>query len=251
MDLLAAALALALSAPGACGLPPLAAQRPFAPGEVLSYDVAVAGVVKGGTLQLAVEAPILGGAQLPLRARARNTSVFAKIRKVKGTGVSFVSARTLRPVRYRDDVDQDGVKRGTDTRLDLPGPTVRMAWTSGAEKGVAEFERQREALDLLSAVYLLRASELRPGAELCFDLLANRRYWRFAGRVAERTERVPTPAGDFDTVKVEARLTRADDPTKGRPLVLWISTDPRRLLVAAGSEVDLGPVVATLVRADE
>jgi len=134
MDLLAASLALALSATGSCGLPPLAAERPFAPGEVLSYDVAVAGVVKGGTLQLAVEAPILGGAQIPLRARARNTSVFAKIRKVKGTGVSFVSARTLRPVRYRDDVDQDGVKRGTDTRLDSPGPTVRMAWAPGRSK---------------------------------------------------------------------------------------------------------------------
>jgi len=244
-----AALALALSAPGACGVPPLAAQRPWGPGEVLLYDVGVAGVVKGGTLQLAVDAPILGGAQIPLRARAKNTSVFAKVRRVKGSAVSFVSARTLRPGRYRDDVDQEGVRRTTDTRLDLPGPTVRMAWTSGAEKGVAEFERQRESLDLLSAIYLLRAAELRPGAEVCFDLLANRRYWRFLGRVAEKAERVPTPAGDFDTVRVDARLTRADDPSKGRPLVLWISTDARRLLVAAGSEVDLGPVVATLVRA--
>jgi Protein of unknown function (DUF3108) len=248
MTPLAAALALTLASPPGCQLPPLAARRPWAPGEVLDFQVQAMGVVQAGTLQLAVERPILGGRQIPLRARMQNTSVFAKIRRVRGVAGSFVDLRTLRPARYRDDVDQDGLRRTTDTRLDRNEPLVRMEWTSGADKGVTEFTRESEVLDILSALYYLRAADLRPGAALCFDLLANRRYWRLAGRVAEKPEPVDTPAGSFQTVRVDTTLTRADDPTRKRPLVLWISADARRLPVAAGSEVDLGPVVATLAR---
>jgi hypothetical protein len=243
-----AALALALAAPGGCGVPPLLPARPWATGETLTFDVDVMGIVKAGTLQLAVEAPILSGSQIPLRARVRNTSVFAKIRRVKGVALSWVDARTLRPQRFRDDVDQDGVRRITDTRLDRPGPTVKMAWTSGPDRGTTEFERRQEVLDALSAVYLLRAADLRPGTAVCFDLVANRRYWRLSGTVADKVERVRSGAGEYPTVRLDARLVRADDPTQGRPLHLWFSTDSRRLLVAVVSEVDLGPVRAMLAR---
>jgi hypothetical protein len=241
-----AALALALAAPAGCGVPPLLAERPWSPGETLTFDLKVMGIAKAGTLQLGVEAPILAGLQVPLRARVKNTSIFAKIRRVKGVALSWVDAATLQPQRFRDDVEQDGVRRTTDTRLDGPGPVVRMTWTSGEEKGVTEFERRQVALDTLSAIYRLRAAELRPGAEICFDLLANRRYWRLSGRVADKVERVESRAGAFDTVRLDARVVRADDPTQSRPLHLWFSTDPRRLLVAVVSEVDLGPVSAEL-----
>jgi len=244
---LAAALAVALAAPP-CGLPPLAAERPWSPGETLSYDVAVMGMVKAGTLQLAADAPMLAGTQVPLRARVRNSSVFAKIRRVKGVALSWVDAASLRPQRYRDDLEQDGVRRTTDTRLDRPGPIVKMAWTSGPQKGVAEFERKQEVLDALSAIYLLRAAELRPGTELCFDLLANRRFWRFRGSVAAEVEQVDTGAGRFPTLRVDGRVARADDPSQSRPLHLWFSTDRRKLPVAVVSEVDLGPVQAMLSR---
>jgi hypothetical protein len=243
-----AALALALAAPASCGVPPLLPQRPWAPGETSTFDVDVMGIVKAGTLQLAVEPPILSGSQIPLRARVRNTSVFAKIRRVKGVALSWVDAGTLRPQRFRDDVDQDGVRRTTDTRLDRPGPVVKMAWTSGQEKGTTEFERRQEVLDALSVVYLLRAADLRPGTAICFDLVANRRYWRLSGTVADKVERVRSGAGEHQTVRLDARLVRADDPTQARPLHLWFSTDSRRLLVAVVSEVDLGPVRAMLAR---
>jgi hypothetical protein len=249
VTLSAAALALGLAA-SPCGLPPLAAGRPFAPGETLTFDVDVMGVVKAGSLRLRVQPPSLGGSQLALEARMQNSSVFAKVRRVKGVALSFVDATSLRPQRYRDDVDQDGVRKRTEVRLDRPGP-LRMTWSVDAETGVKEFTRQSDAVDLLSGLYWLRAAELRPGAELCFDLFGNWRLWRLSGKVASRPERVNTAAGDFETLRIDARLVRADDPRLGRPMHLWISTDPRHLLVAAVSEVDLGPVRAMLVKATD
>jgi len=250
MPLAAAALALLAAAPP-CGLPPLSRARPWGPGEVLAFDVDVMGMVKAGTLQLRVDPPILAGGQIPLRALAKNTSVFAKVRRVKGTAASFVDAATLRPRRFRDDVEQDGVRRTTDTTFDRDAPAVRMAWTSGDQRGTTDFERRQEVLDALSAIYFLRAAALAPGDEVCFDLLANRRYWRLRGTVAARPEKVDTAAGTFSALRLDARLTRADDPAAGRPLHLWLSNDRRRLLVAVVSEVDLGPVRALLARASD
>jgi Protein of unknown function (DUF3108) len=248
MTVLAPLLALLATAPG-CGLPPLReGPPPFQPGEQLTFDVDVMGVVKAGTATLAVEAPMSRGALLPLRARMKNSSVFAKVRRLKAVALSWVDRATLRPQRYRDEAEEDGVHKITDSRLDRPGP-VPMSWQYGDKKGVATFERQAEVLDLLSSVYYLRAARLEPGTTMCFDLVANRRYWRFRGTVAPQPERVESAAGTFDTLRVDAVLTRADAPAaKGREVHFWFSTDARRLPVAAVSEIDLGPVRAMLSR---
>jgi Protein of unknown function (DUF3108) len=248
---LAPLAALAISAAPACGIPPLRDEPPpFRPGESLSYDVEVMGVVKAGSLTLAVEPPISRGSLLPLRARLRNTSVFAKVRRVKGYALSWVDAKTLRPQRYRDDAEEDGVRKTTDTRLDRAGP-IAMAWTLGDKKGTTFFARQAEVLDLLSTVYYLRAARLDPGRPICVDLVANRRLWRLRGSVAPGSERVESAAGIFDTVRVDAVVTRADGGGKPRAVHFWFSKDERRLPVAAVGEIDLGPVSAKLSQANE
>jgi hypothetical protein len=253
MSPLAVALVLAASP---CTLPPLRDGPPaWRPGESLVYDVDVMGVVKAGTVTASVESRTSGGRIVPLRARMKNTSVFAKMRRVRAVATSWVDAETLRPSRYRDESDEDGVRRTTEVRLDGAGPKVGLAWTHGARKGTREFDRQGEVLDLLSAIYYLRAAELREEREICFDLVANRRYWRFQGKLAAGTERVDTPAGPFETVRLDATLTRMatpDDPrVKTRPLHVWFSADARRVPVAGVSEVDQGPVRGLLARGAE
>ena len=102
---------------------------------------------------------------------------------------------------------------------------------------------------MLSGAYYLRAADLRPGQEVCFDLVATRQYWRVRGRVATRTERVQSGVGQRDAVRVDLSVARADKPEVRRDLHVWISTDPRRYLVAAMTEVGLGPVRVLLSRA--
>jgi hypothetical protein len=247
--LAALALAAASPAPSAeCRLPPLRdAPRPFGPGELLAYDFDVMGVVKAGSLSLAVEPKMARGTILPLRGRIKNSSVFAKIRRVKGYGLSWVGSQDLRPQRYRDETEEDGVRKTTDTRLDVEGP-ITMEWAFGEKKGTSTLQPERDVMDLLSFVYYLRAASLRAGQELCVDLVANRRFWRMRATVVPGTERVESPAGVFQTIRIDAVLTRADGTGGRRPVHLWFSTDERRLPVAVVSEVDLGPVRAILTR---
>ncbi len=237
---------MALSAPPACALPPLAGAPPFGPGEVLSMDLGLLGAVRVGELRFAVERPTSGGAVLPLSGRARNTARFGPLQRLVAVALSWVDARTLRPERYREESDEDGRRRISDTRLAPQGPQVTMELSDGATTGRAVFQRHGEALDALSALYYLRAARLAPGDRFCFDMVGNGKYWRVEGKVAPASEPVEVPAGRFQALRLEATARQADGHGRSRPLWLWLSTDARRLPVAAVSEVDLGPVSAKL-----
>jgi hypothetical protein len=244
----AALLALALGAAPGCGLPPLAdGPRPWRPGEALAYDLDVLGMVKAGTLQLAVERPMSGGKIVPLRARAKTSTAIANVKRFAGVALSWIDADTLLPERYRDEADEGGVRKVSDARIMPPEAELTIEYRYGEKAGKTSYPRDRDVLDALSTLYYLRAARLAPGDRFCFDLVANRRFWRLEGTVAAKPERVETPAGRFDTVRVDATTRRADRPEdRPRPIHLWFGTDARRLPVAIVSEVDLGPVRATL-----
>ncbi|MBL0274688.1 MAG: DUF3108 domain-containing protein [Anaeromyxobacter sp.] len=254
-----APLALSLAAlagaatPGAppappCALPPLAGPAPFGPGEVLAMDLGLLGAVRVGEVKFSVERALSGGQVLPLAARARNTARFGPLQRLVAVGLSWIDARTLRPERYHEESDEDGRRRVSDTRLRPAAPEVTMTFSDGGQAGRASYARQGEALDALSALYLLRAARLVAGERFCFDMVGNGKYWRVEGTVGA-PEVVEVPAGKFRAWRLEARARRADGQGKDRPLYLWLSDDARRLPVAAVSEVDLGPVSAKLVEA--
>ncbi len=245
--LLALALAAGPAAPG-CGLPPLApGDRPWRVNETLTYDLSLLGVVKAGTMQLTVEQPMSGGKVIPLRARAKTVQTAATLQPVVGVALSWVDASTLRPERYRDEAQEGGVHKVSDTRLSPPGPEIVIETRYGDKPGKTAYPRERDVLDALSALYFLRAARLAPGDRFCFDLVGNRRFWRLEGTVAAKHEKVETPAGKFDTIRVDAATHRVDRPgDPPRPLHLWFGSDARRLPVAIVSEIDLGPVSATL-----
>jgi hypothetical protein len=244
---LAPLLWLTLAAPPACGLPPLAGPPPFGPGEVMALDLGLLGAVRVGEVKFSVERPMSGGAMLPLTGRARNVARFGPLQKMIAVAFSWVDARTLRSERYREEVDEDGRRRTSDTRLSPPGPAVTMEFSDREARGQATFERRGEALDALSALYYLRAARLEPGAPFCFDMVGNGKYWRIEGKVSAAPEPVEVPAGKFQAWRLEGTARRAEGQGGPRPVWIWLSADARRLLVAAVSEVDLGPVSAKLV----
>jgi Protein of unknown function (DUF3108) len=247
--MLAPLLALLLAAPAACALPPITGQSPWGPGERLRMNLSLLGAVKVGEIQFSVERPISNGAVIPLVAKARNTARFGPLQRLVAVGLSWVGSRSLRPERYREEADEDGRRRSIDVRLAPPGPKVTLESMDGPTHGTAVFDRQGDTLDALSALYYTRATRLAAGDRLCFDLVANGKYWRFEGAVARETERFEVPAGRFEALRVEGTARRADGAGKSRPIWIWYSADARRLPLAVVTEVDLGMVSAKLEEA--
>ncbi len=205
------------------------------------------GAVKAGTFELSVERPMSGGEIVPLRARARTTANVASLKKFAAVALSWIDARTLLPERYRDESEEDGVRKISDARIRPAGPELVIETQYADKTSRASYPRSGEVLDALSAIAYLRAARIAPGDRFCVDLVANRRFWRMEGSVAPKPEKVETPAGKFDTFRVDATMRRPDRPQdRARPVHLWFTRDARRLPVAIVSEVDLGPVRAML-----
>jgi uncharacterized protein DUF3108 len=234
--------------PTACGLPPLApGDRPWRSGETLTFDLDVLGMVKAGTLQITIEPAISGGKIVPLRARARTDASVANVRKFAGVALSWIDAQTLVPERYRDETEEDGVHKVSDARILPTQKELTIEYRFGDRTGRTTYPRERQVLDALSMLTYLRAAKLAPGDRFCLDLVANRRFWRLDGQVAAKTEKVDTPAGRFETFRVDATTRRVDRlEDRPRPIHLWFTRDGRRLLVAVVSEIDVGPVRAVL-----
>jgi uncharacterized protein DUF3108 len=234
--------------PPGCGLPALAGgERPWRAGETLTFDLDVLGIVRAGTLQITIEPAISGGKVVPLRARAKTDASVANVKKFAGVALSWIDAQTLLPERYRDETEEDGVHKVSDARILPQQPELTIEYRYGDRAGKTSYPRERQVLDALSTLTFLRAAKLAPGDRFCFELVANRRFWRLEGEVAAKTEKVDTPAGRFDTFRVDATTRRVDRPTdRPRPIHLWFTRDARRLLVAVVSEVDVGPVRAVL-----
>lgn len=250
---LALALTQAIALAGApCALPPPRPEgAPFASGEVLTYDLELV-LVKAGKLSLQVDRPMTRGAILPLKARAQTTATAASVKRMTAVALSWIDASTLRPERYHEEGDEDGVRRATDVRFPSSGTTVTLDQRWRDRRGPKTFERQGDVMDALSALYYLRAARLSPGERFCLDMVGAGRYWRVTGVQAPGRETVETPAGRFETFRVDAEAVRADVPpgAKGRTrqLHVWLTTDARRLPVSMVGEVDVGPVSATLAR---
>jgi hypothetical protein len=241
-------LALALTAGESCGTPAVApGARPWRTGESLTYDLEVLGMVKAGMMQLAVERPISAGKVFPLRARAKTMRTIGSLQPFTGIALSWVDAGTLRPERFREEVEDGGVHKTADVRLVPAGPEIVVETWSGRAAGRQVAPRERDVLDPLSILYQLRAAKLAPGDRFCFDLVGTGRPWRVEATVAAKPERVETPAGKFETLRVDFSARRADRPGgAARAVHAWIGTDARRLPVAMVGEADFGPVSAML-----
>ncbi|HYG70562.1 MAG TPA: DUF3108 domain-containing protein [Anaeromyxobacteraceae bacterium] len=237
------------AAPAECG-PPVRAPGPlhWRTGESFTFDLDLLGLVKAGTLEVSVERPMSGGAVIPLRARAKTDASVGNVRKIAGVGLSWIEAKSLLPERYREESEENGVHRMTDAKLLPRKPEIVIDQKLRTRDARLVVRREGEVLDPLSTLFLLRSAPLAAGDRFCFDLVGNGRFWRVEATVAPERDRVETGAGAFDTIRIDAVATRKDRRGPSRPLHLWLSADARRIPVAAVTEVEVGPVRATLAR---
>ena len=245
--LIAALLSLSLAVEP-CGVPlPAPGPPPWTTGEVASYDLSLFGLLRAGSLELEAERPMPGGKVVPLRARARTDPSVENLLRLTAVAFSWVDVRTMLPERYREEAEEDGVHKVSDAFLSPPGPTIDLAYEIGGEKRTARVPRQGTVLDAVSAVYALRRAHLAPGDRFCFDLLGRGRVYRVRGAVAARRETLDTVLGKIETLRIDARASDAGHPEDpAREMHAWISTDDRRLFVAAVGEIDLGPIQLSL-----
>lgn len=101
------------------------------------------------------------------------------------------------------------------------------------------------AQDLTSAFMWLRLQPLNPGDHYELPVCAGDKQFTLVADVLGQ-EAVETPAGTFATVKVKARTGFDGKFSARRDMTLWLSDDPRHVLVRASADFAVGSIVATL-----
>ncbi len=226
-----------------CGaLPPVRLPLAFQAGETLDYDLDAMGA-KAGRMTMKV-LPQKNGA-LPVEVSAQTNTFFSKVRKVKGSGTSYMNPRTLRPLRYFEDSVEDSVHRIADVAFYPKDKRVHLVSTIDGTTHQWDMGWANEGLDVAGTIYMLRQLPFKEGLKVCFDAYGIRRMWRTWGRVVGK-EHISMPVGEFEAWHIEGVAARIDMPDVRREIHVWITDDPRRLPLAALGAIDLGTVRATL-----
>jgi hypothetical protein len=194
---------------------------PFKVGERLTYDVSWSSFITAGTAVAEVEGrqATLHSSAYHLVADGRPMPLVAKLYALHYRIDALLDAYSLLPDRASVDIEE-GARKRTRTK---------------------EFDRRKEpqALDALSAIYVLRAAALRPGLRITWPIVENDVTYTVRMETSG-PEPVRTPMGTLPAWKVTPSATDANRRPVGRDMAIWISTDARRLPLKLRAELPVG-----------
>ncbi|MBI4063947.1 MAG: DUF3108 domain-containing protein [Elusimicrobia bacterium] len=181
-----------------------------------------------------------------LVSTARSLSFFDAFYKVRDRNEAWLDAATFRSLGFLKNLREGRYRR--DEEIEYNHATGRFKATIKKKKGQIVHEEgsmKPWAYDVLSALYWVRAQNLNVGDEISIDV-NTRKDWPMVVKVLKR-EKVRTPAGDFQCLKVEPMMRdEGIFVQKGKSMHIWLTDDARKIPVLLKAEVFIGSVKAEL-----
>ncbi len=103
--------------------------------------------------------------------------------------------------------------------------------------------------DVISAFYLVRSKSLKVGETLRFPINDGGRTYDLDVE-AQAMESIKTPAGTFQTIRLEPKVFGGLFKNKGR-LFVWISNDSERVPVMMKARIAIGTITVALTKAEK
>ena len=230
-----AALAIALAAlPGA-------ARANFAPGEQLDFTLSYLGV---RAAQARITVGQAEGDVWPVIAQAKTDGLGALV-DVREHLVSYWDAARSLP-RGSDLQAVELGDRHTDTaRFDRENGKAHVRVLRKGKKIEKTYDLAPDAHDFASALLWMRLQPLAEGGRYEVPVFTTRGPFTLVMTVVGK-ERVETPVGVFDAVKVQVRTAFEGNFASKRDTFIWFSDDARHVPVRVSAEFAIGSIVATL-----
>jgi hypothetical protein len=224
----------------------LAATPPYGPGERMALSISYLGLRVG--VATISSAPAEDGL-LPVLLEARTVGVGA-IYKLNERITSVLDPVTGLPVRSRLDADEGGKKHQELTEFDRTSGTATVRRESTNRQGTLQVKTDvvpvpQNATDLLALVYRLRVLPLAPGDRRSFPVVAGNKLREVMVAVQGR-EKIETEAGTFSTLKIRVPTAFGGKFEEKNPTEVWLSDDPRRIVVRLSTDFAIGHAVAEL-----
>ena len=213
--------------------------NPFKVGERLVYSIQWMGIEAGtGILEVGDRTDYQGIPTYHFVSRARTSPNFSKFYPVEDRLDSFAAVEGLRSHLYVRHLREGFYKHDSTTTVDHQiGKAYYQDKTYKTKSGVKD--------DLCGLYYFRTLKDLEPGKTVVIEVFAYKKTWEIVANILGR-ERVVTPAGAFDTLKIEPLIKhRGIFKNLGR-VFLWVTDDARRLPVMVQSKIIIGEITASL-----
>ncbi len=217
-------------------VPPTPVAQRFSEGETLDYELKWLKVT-GGTARMTV-APVPNDTEfLRITSIAVSSAGFSRFFRVRDEIETTVAREDFSTVRYVKRLDEAGDKHEEVTVIE-DGIATR------TRKKVKKTPVPRPVMDPISVIYHLRTLDLTPGRLHDLELIADGKRYSVHARVIRR-EKVATPLGVFDCVRVEPTMVSGGVEREER-LFIWYTNDERKIPVRIRTEIKIGAITATL-----
>lgn len=215
---------------------PTPVAQAFADGETLDYTLKWLKVT-GGTARMTIAPAGEDAEHYRITSVAKSSPSFSRIFKVRDEIETTVAREDFSTVRYVKRLDEEGDKIEEVTVIE-DGIATR------TRKKVKKVSVPRPILDPISVIYHLRTLDLAVGKTYDLELIADGKRYTVHAKVVRR-EKVETPVGVFDCLRVEPQMVSGGVERNER-LFIWYTNDERRIPVRIRTEVKFGAITATL-----
>ncbi len=234
MKKLALALAAALAARSANA-------EPASPGEETVLAVRYLGVPTGEG-RISIGQP--SGDVLPVFFLAKTGGAVAFL-DIKEHLVSYWDRTSNLPRGSDLKAVELGEYHEDQTRFDRQSNKVTVVIQRKGEQRVKTGSIPADAHDITSAFLYLRFQPLAVGQRYELPVCSGVDCFTLVAEVLDR-EKVQTPMGPFDTLKLKVRTQLKGNFSTKRDTYLWLSNDPRHVLVQMSADFAVGAIVATI-----
>ena len=203
-------------------------------GETLHYAMTILGIAGGDLTLKAEETQWNGRPAYKFELSAVSNDFLSKLFLVRDYMVSWVDQKTFHSLRFEKHTVEGKRARDELTEFDYERDTARV---DGVPRPLLE-----ATLDSLSSVYYLRTLDL--DRDNAVELAVFAREPNTLRVQIQARERIVTPAGTFDTVRIEPKSSGAN--LLGKNLVLWLTDDERKIPVQLKSKLKVGTLIGRL-----
>ncbi len=214
---------------------------PFAPGERMEFSITYLGITMGKA-RISVGNP--EGPVLPVFLEARTAGI-ASIVTVRDQLATYLDVETGLPRWSSLDAVESGYRHTDTAHFDRAAGKANVR-LKGKYDNTYVVDAAPDAVDFVALVFRLRVLPLETGARHEFQVLAGKTVSRVVAEVLGR-ETLSTKAGTFATVKVRVPTGFTGQFSEKDPTIVWLSDDPRRIVVRIATEFAIGHATAGLV----
>jgi hypothetical protein len=227
---------------------------PFDVGEKFTYNVSWKVFDAAIATMALVERSLFQNEEIyEINATVRSTGIVSTLFKVIDVFESSFHTRELCSRQIAKNIQEGRRHRNTIVSFD---PKTRQARMEDKDLNRPDLPVKRTTSpipgcvqDVISALYLIRTKNLRIGDLIHFPINDGGRTYD-VGVEIQAHEEVRTPAGAFQTLRLEPKVFDGLFKSKGRMFV-WLTNDREKMPVQLKAKINIGTITAALTQVDQ